>query len=152
MKSLFPTIFALLFLFAGAPAAVPELVGVDTDLPADPVLRFGRLENGMRYVVMANKEPRERVALRLLVEAGSLHETEEQRGLAHFLEHMIFKGTNKRSPLKIAQSLESLGGNLNAFTGKEVTCYFANTLDSHLKNSVEVLADIVCHSTFPEKR
>jgi len=64
---------------------------------------------------------------------------------------MMFKGTHKRTPLKIAQSLESLGGSLNAFTSKEVTCFFANALDTYLNKTVEVLADIVCNSIFPDK-
>ncbi len=91
------------------------------------------------------------IAVGVWVKAGSRAEKHSENGIAHFLEHMIFKGTRKRSPLKIAQSMESLGGSLNAFTGKEVTCYFANSLDTHLRNAVEVLADIVCNSIFPEK-
>jgi len=91
------------------------------------------------------------VALGVWVKTGSRSENKSENGIAHFLEHMIFKGTRKRTPLKIAQSLESLGGHLNAFTGKEVTCFFANALDIHLRKTVEILADIVCHSTFPDR-
>jgi len=91
------------------------------------------------------------VSIGIWIKAGSRTEKSSENGIAHFLEHMVFKGTKKRSPLKIAQSMESLGGSLNAFTGKEVTCFFANSLDIHLKNAVEILADMVCNSTFPEK-
>jgi predicted Zn-dependent peptidase len=91
------------------------------------------------------------VAVGVWVRTGSRFEEPVQNGIAHFLEHMMFKGTRKRSPLKIAQSLESIGGALNAFTGKEVTCYYASALDTHLKKSVEVLADITCNSVFPDK-
>jgi len=90
-------------------------------------------------------------AVGVWVKTGSRFEQVAENGIAHFLEHMIFKGTKKRSPLKIAQSLESIGGNLNAFTGKEVTCYFAHTLDVHLNRAVEVLSDIVCNSIFPDR-
>ncbi len=108
------------------------------------------LDNGVTLISEKIESVRS-IAIGVWVKSGSRTEKTSECGTAHFLEHMIFKGTHKRSPLKIAQSLESLGGSLNAFTGKEVTCYFANTLDSHLKNAVEILADIVCHSTFPEK-
>jgi len=91
------------------------------------------------------------VAVGIWVRTGSRYENRPENGIAHFLEHMMFKGTKKRTPLKIVQSLESLGGNLNAFTSKEITCYFSNSLDSHLRQSVEVLADMVCNSVFPEK-
>jgi predicted Zn-dependent peptidase len=63
----------------------------------------------------------------------------------------MFKGTKKRTPLKIAQGLESVGGTLNAFTAKENTCYFANTLDIHLERAIELLADMICNSVFPSK-
>jgi predicted Zn-dependent peptidase len=108
------------------------------------------LDNGIT-VISERIESVRSIAVGVWVKSGSRAEKSSENGTAHFLEHMIFKGTHKRSPLKIAQSLESLGGHLNAFTGKEVTCYFGNALDSHLKNTVEVLADIVCNSTFPEK-
>jgi predicted Zn-dependent peptidase len=91
------------------------------------------------------------IAIGVWIKTGSRFETLSENGIAHFLEHMLFKGTRKRTPLKIAQSLESLGGNLNAFTSKEVTCFFANALDSHLNQTIEILADIVCHSIFPDK-
>jgi predicted Zn-dependent peptidase len=91
------------------------------------------------------------VSIGVWVKTGSRSEKISENGIAHFLEHMVFKGTKIRSPLKIAQSMESLGGSLNAFTGKELTCFFVNALDSHLKNAVEILADIVCNSIFPEK-
>lgn len=108
------------------------------------------LENGIT-VVSEKIDSVRSVSVGVWIRTGSRAEMVSENGIAHFLEHMIFKGTKKRSPLKIAQSMESLGGNLNAFTGKEVTCYFANALDTHLKNAVEVIADIVCNSVFPEK-
>jgi predicted Zn-dependent peptidase len=91
------------------------------------------------------------VAVGVWIKTGSRFEYPNDNGIAHFLEHMLFKGTQKRSPLEIAQSLESIGGHLNAFTGKEITCYYANALDVHLNRTVEVLSDMVCNSVFPEK-
>lgn len=91
------------------------------------------------------------VTVGVWVKTGTRFETAENNGVAHLLEHMMFKGTEKRSPLQIARSLESVGGNLNAFTSKELTCYYAEILDEHLKKAVDVISDILCCSTFKEK-
>lgn len=69
-----------------------------SDLPVDPAAHFGALPNGVRYVIYPNHEPRGRASLRLLVEAGSLMENEDQRGVAHFLEHMAFNGSQHYAP------------------------------------------------------
>jgi predicted Zn-dependent peptidase len=108
------------------------------------------LDNGIT-VISEHIESVRSVSIGIWIKTGSRAERRLENGIAHFLEHMVFKGTKNRSPLKIAQSMESLGGSLNAFTGKEVTCFFANALDTHLKNAVEILADMVCNSTFPQK-
>jgi zinc protease len=81
-------------------AAAPSFPQAGSDLPADPAARFGSLPNGVRYVVYPNKEPQGRASLRLLVEAGSLHEKENQRGVAHFLEHMAFNGSSTTRPAR----------------------------------------------------
>jgi predicted Zn-dependent peptidase len=108
------------------------------------------LDNGLT-IISEKVDSVRSVTLGVWVKIGSRFEKLRENGLSHFLEHMMFKGTPKRTPFKIARSLESLGGTLNAFTGKEVTCYFANTQDLHLKQAVEILSDIVCHSIFPDK-
>ena len=108
------------------------------------------LESGLT-VISEKIDSVRSVAVGIWIKMGSRFERPEESGLSHFLEHMMFKGTHKRTPFKIAQSLESLGGTLNAFTGKEVTCYFANAQDIHLNQSIEILGDIICDSTFPEK-
>ncbi|RMF61035.1 MAG: insulinase family protein [Calditrichaeota bacterium] len=84
------------------------------------------------------------------IKSGSRQESREINGVAHFLEHMMFKGTSHRTPREIVRSVEALGGNINAFTSKEQTCFYVEVLDEHLSQAVEVLADIVCHSTFPQ--
>jgi predicted Zn-dependent peptidase len=108
------------------------------------------LENGLT-IVSEHCPAFRSIALGIWVKMGSRFETSEEKGMAHFIEHMLFKGTEKRSALQIASSLEELGGTLNAFTGKEETCFYIHTLDSHLEISVEVLADMICNSLFRKK-
>lgn len=91
------------------------------------------------------------ISLGVWIKTGTRFEEKEHNGVAHFLEHMMFKGTKRRSPRQIVRSIESLGGQMNAFTGKEQTCYHVEILDEHLPRAVEVLADILHNSTFPEK-
>jgi predicted Zn-dependent peptidase len=74
---------------------------------------------------------------------GTRDESEDQAGISHFLEHLVFKGTRKRSSLQIAKSLEALGGELNAFTSKEYTVYHALVLRDHWSQALDVLADLV---------
>ncbi len=108
------------------------------------------LENGL--TVISEKIPAYRsIAVGVWVKSGSRSESEREKGIAHFIEHMVFRGTKKRSALTIARSLEELGGNLNAFTAKEETCFYVHTLDSHLRISINVLADMVCNPLFREK-
>ena len=74
---------------------------------------------------------------------GSRDETEKNNGLSHYIEHMMFKGTTNRKAFEIAASLESVGGHLNAFTRKEITCYYAHILDEHQPITVEIFSDIL---------
>jgi predicted Zn-dependent peptidase len=84
-------------------------------------------------------------------DVGSRDETEENSGISHFLEHMFFKGTKKRSAKKIAEDIESLGGYLNAFTSKEHTCFYGRGLTDHVEKTFEVLADMIQNSVFNPK-
>lgn len=105
------------------------------------------LKNGMR--VISEKLPSVRsVSIGVWVDVGSRYERPEENGLSHFIEHMVFKGTRKRNARQVGASLESLGGSLNAFTTREVTCYYARILDENLADAVDVLSDIVCNATF----
>lgn len=88
------------------------------------------------------------VSIGVWANVGSRDETSTDNGISHFLEHMVFKGTRRRSVREIAQSLESLGGYLNAFTTKEHTCFYSRVLDAHLDQAVDVLTDLVQHATF----
>jgi predicted Zn-dependent peptidase len=108
------------------------------------------LENGIR-VVSENIPHVRSVSLGIWAYVGSRDEGPSQNGISHFLEHMVFKGTKNRNIREIAQSLESLGGYLNAFTTKEQTCFYARVLDSDIGQAMDVLADLVLNATF-EKR
>jgi predicted Zn-dependent peptidase len=87
-----------------------------------------------------------------MLDMGSRDEKPNQVGLAHFWEHMAFKGTKKRKSYHIINRLESVGGELNAYTTKEKICFYASVLDNHFEKSVELLADITFHSIFPENQ
>ena len=88
----------------------------------------------------------------IMLDMGSRDESLEEQGLAHFLEHMAFKGTTKRSSYHIINRLESLGGELNAYTTKEKICFYASLLDIHIDKAVELLCDITFNSIFPERQ
>lgn len=108
------------------------------------------LPNGVRIVTEEIPGVRS-VAIGLWVGAGSRHEEESISGITHFIEHLMFKGTKKRSAGEIAEELDSVGGQLNAFTTKEFTCYYAKTLDEHFDLAFDVLSDMFFNSTFTEK-
>jgi predicted Zn-dependent peptidase len=109
------------------------------------------LDNGIRVVSREMPDTRS-VSLGIWVENGSRHETKPQNGISHFIEHLFFKGTEKRSAARIAEEMDSVGGVLNAFTAKEYTCYYAKVLDENLPLAVDLLSDIFLHSVFdPEE-
>ena len=88
----------------------------------------------------------------IMLDIGSRDEDSTQKGITHFWEHMAFKGTHKRKSFHIINRLESLGGELNAYTTKEKICFYASILDIHIEKAVELLIDIVFNSAFPEKQ
>lgn len=105
------------------------------------------LDNGLRIVTERIEHVRS-VSLGIWVDVGSRDETEPEAGLSHLLEHMIFKGTAKRSALDIAKEIDSIGGASNAFTSREFTCFHAKVLDNHQSEIVDLLTDIFLNSTF----
>jgi predicted Zn-dependent peptidase len=107
-------------------------------------------KNGVR-IVLENIPTVRSVAIGVWIGTGSRNETQENNGVSHFLEHMFFKGTKTRSAREIAESFDSIGGQVNAFTSKEYTCYYAKVLDEHSKYALEVLADMFFNSTFDEE-
>jgi predicted Zn-dependent peptidase len=105
------------------------------------------LKNGLRIVV----EPMpglQSASVGLWVSAGGRHERAEQNGIAHFLEHMAFKGTARRSALQIAEEIEDVGGYINAYTSREVTAYYARVLKEDVPLAVDLIADIVLNPAF----
>jgi len=108
-----------------------------------------KLNNGLR-VVVENIEYVNSVSVGLWVENGSRNENINNNGISHFIEHMLFKGTTTRTAKQIAEAIEDVGGQLNAFTGKEATCYYIKALDTHLELSLDILSDMLFNSNFSE--
>jgi len=109
--------------------------------------RKSTLANGVR--VITEKMPYVRSAsLGIWADVGSAAERQQQRGVSHLVEHMLFKGTGRRSAREIAETMDAVGGNLNAFTDKEMTCYYAKVIDHHVPLAIDVLADMFLHSVF----
>lgn len=108
------------------------------------------LDNGL--TVVSESVPYVRSAtIGVWVRAGSRYETDAENGISHFIEHMMFKGTERRDARRIAEDIDAVGGQLNAFTGKESTCYYARVLDEDIPLAVDLLADMLLHSTFDER-
>jgi predicted Zn-dependent peptidase len=108
------------------------------------------LANGVRVITETMPHVRS-VSVGIWVGAGSRRENSEQNGISHFIEHMLFKGTTTRSAMDIARSVDSIGGNLDAFTAKELVCFNTKVLDQHLSQAFDVLADLVLHPLFREE-
>lgn len=108
------------------------------------------LDNGLRIV--CEKIPYVKsVSIGIWVGTGSRNEVIENNGISHFIEHMLFKGTDKRNAKEIAESIDNIGGQINAFTGKECTCYYTKTLDTHIDIALDVLSDMFFNSNFNQK-
>ncbi|MBQ9677412.1 MAG: insulinase family protein [Prevotella sp.] len=107
------------------------------------------LPNGLRVIHLPSDSPV--IYCGIGIKVGSRHEQQGEEGLAHFCEHVTFKGTRRRSALQILNSLESVGGDLNAFTNKEDTIFYAAILKEHLPRAVDLLTDIVFNSTYPDQ-
>ena len=89
-------------------------------------------------------------AVGIWVKAGSADEDDRINGISHYIEHMLFKGTDNRTAKQIAEDVDRIGGNINAFTGKEATCYYIKTLDSNLEQACDILIDMFLNSQFDE--
>ncbi|WP_151720771.1 M16 family metallopeptidase [Gemmobacter serpentinus] len=113
-------------------------------------LRITTLPNGFR-IVTEHMPGLKSASVGVWVLAGGRHERAEQNGIAHFLEHMAFKGTAKRSPLQIAEEIEDVGGYINAYTSKEMTAYYARVLSGDVALALDVISDIVLNPVFDPK-
>lgn len=111
--------------------------------------QYYQLKNGIR--IIHRQIPGQISHCGLMVDTGSRDELEKENGMAHFIEHMIFKGTQKRKSFHIISRIENVGGELNAYTSKEETCIYASFLSSYYDRSLEIFSDVAFHSVFPKK-
>ena len=110
-------------------------------------VQYHKLTNGFR-IVTEHMPGLQSASIGIWVTAGGRHERSEQNGIAHFLEHMAFKGTKRRTALEIAESIEDVGGYINAYTSREVTAYYARVLASDVPLALDVISDIVLNPIF----
>ena len=113
-------------------------------------VKIEKLSNGL--TIITDYVPTvETVLVGLMAGVGSLNETEELNGISHFLEHMAFKGTTTRSYKDIAEMIEDIGGDINAYTSKDHTFYYTKVLKEYLENGIDILSDIIQNSVFDEE-
>lgn len=113
------------------------------------MVHFKQLDNGLRLVVNQMSGLMS-VTMGILVHTGASVESDKEDGISHFIEHMMFKGTQKRTAFKISDEMDRIGAQMNAFTGKDLTCYYAKSTTGHAEEAFEILADLFLNSTFPE--
>ena len=111
--------------------------------------RIDKLANGIT-IVMETMPYLKSASFGVWVRAGSVNEDESNNGIAHMIEHMLFKGTKNRSAKQIADEMAKIGGNINAFTSKECTSYYATTLSEHLPMAIRIIGDMVNNSLIDE--
>ena len=107
-------------------------------------------DNGLRLITEAMPHVRS-ISLGVWIARGSRHEDPGQSGISHFIEHMLFKGSASRSAQEIAQAIDSIGGQVDAFTAKEYAGYYVKVLDTHLPAAFDILSDLILHPSFREK-
>jgi zinc protease len=121
LTGLLVTIAASVYGAMAVSAAKPHWPHEQSDLVPDPNVSFGRLANGFRYVLLENAKPKDRVSLHLVVNVGAIHENDDERGLAHFLEHMLFNGSTHFAPGELVKYFQKIGmqfgPDANASTG-----------------------------------
>ncbi len=110
----------------------------------------GELKNGIK-VIMEKIPYIKSVSVGVFINVGTKDESENNNGISHFIEHMIFKGTEKRDAKDIAKEIDNLGGQMNAFTSSEYTCYYVRVLDKHLTTAVDILSDMLNNPKFSEE-
>lgn len=103
------------------------------------------LSNGIR-IIMENMPQVQSMAIGIMVRAGAVDEQAKHSGISHFVEHMMFKGTSNRNARQIAGDIDKIGGQINAFTGKEMTCYYVKSIAKNYKKAAEVLVDMLENS------
>lgn len=122
-----------------------------TRILSAPVTLVTTLPNGLRVATESNLAAGT-ATVGVWIDAGSRFETEETNGTAHFLEHMIFKGTEKRTARSLEEEIENMGGHLNAYTSREQTTYYARVMEKDVPRALDILSDILQNSKFDESR
>ena len=125
------------------PVTAPDTTGLPLLSEPDPAIVVGQLDNGLRYFIRDNDNPGRRVEMRLAVDAGSALEDDSQDGGAHFLEHMVFKGSNQLPAGEFDRQVEALGGNSNAATGFDDVHYHVLIPPAAAAKALELLLDLV---------
>src|ERR1700752_2447646 len=130
-----------------SPPATPDSGGLASDILTTAPIVKDVLNNGLRILTERMTQVRS-ISIGVWLTRGSRHETADMSGIAHFVEHMLFKGTATRSAEDIAQAIDSIGGQLDAFTAKEYASYYIKVLDEHLPLALDILSDIVLNPAF----
>ena len=104
-------------------------------------------KNGLTVALEEKRDARS-AAISFFVAAGNRYETQEVSGISHFIEHMVFKGTATRSAVDIAEESDIMGGQLNAYTAKEYTCFYSRALSEHVERTVELICDMLVNPLF----
>ena len=113
--------------------------------------QYKTLSNGIK-VVAEKIDYLKSISIGVWVGNGSRYENKEVNGISHFIEHMLFKGTKNRSAAQIAHEIDSVGGQLDAFTSREYTCFYTKTLDSHIPIALEILSDMLYNPSLSDRK
>ena len=114
------------------------------------MVHFKQLDNGIRLIVKQMSGLMS-VSMGIIVGTGACVESDKEDGISHFIEHMMFKGTQKRTAFQISDNMDAIGAQVNAFTSKDITCYYAKSTSNHAAEAFEILADLFLNSVFPEE-
>src|ERR1044071_2298562 len=135
------------------PAAYSEVLATETEVPMVQEVRNicrQKLANGLTVITEQMQHIRS-ASIGVWLQTGSRDEDAEWNGISHFIEHMVFKGTSHRSAEDIARQVDSIGGNMDAFTAKECVCFNVKILDEHIPMAMDVLSDLVLNPVFDNK-
>lgn len=113
------------------------------------MVHYKRLDNGIRLIVKQMSGLMS-VSMGIIVGTGAAVESDREDGISHFIEHMMFKGTENRTAFQISDAMDAIGAQVNAFTGKDITCYYAKSTSNHAAEAFGILSDLFLHSVFPE--
>ena len=107
-------------------------------------------DNGLKLIVK-QMDGLLSVTMGILVGVGGAYESDREDGISHYIEHMQFKGTNKRNAQEISVAFDNIGAQVNAFTSKDITCYYSKATSARAEQAFEILSDLFLNSTFPEE-